>query len=180
MPGRCGTAARRSLDMLMTWSCAATPGSRPSRSRRGWPGGWSREGWRSMKPKPGSSPFLRGSISSDSISACDTRSLNASGLTDWRVGICRWCSSGQVLMPIPTLTCVAASWAAGCEAQGRSLSSSRSIRGLRVRGSAGRVNKREPSLMLRHEYPREMDEGPGYRAGPQESGKRRPGSGSRS
>src|SRR5437016_1661771 len=55
--------------MLMTWSYAATPGSRPSRSRRGWPGGWSREGWRSTKPRPGSSPSLKGSISSDLTSA---------------------------------------------------------------------------------------------------------------
>jgi hypothetical protein len=74
-------------------------------------------------------------------------------------------------MPIPTLTCVVVSWAAGCEARGRSLSSSCPIRGLRVRGSAGRVNKLEPSLMLRHVDPREMDAGPGYRAWPQKSGK---------
>jgi Domain of unknown function (DUF4389) len=55
--------------MPMTWSCAATPGSRPSRSRRSWPDGWSREGWRSTTPKPGSFPFRRGSISSGSIFA---------------------------------------------------------------------------------------------------------------
>jgi hypothetical protein len=111
---------------------------------------------------------------------CDTRSLNASGFTDWRFGICRRCSSGQVLMPIPTLTCAVVSWAAGCEAQGRSLSSSCSIRGLRVRGSAGRVNKSEPLLMLRHEHPRKMDAGPGYRTWPQKRGERRPVTGCRS
>src|SRR6266536_2348825 len=55
--------------MLTTWSCAVTPGSRLSRSRRGWPSGWSREGWLSMRPRPGSSPFLRGLIFSDLISA---------------------------------------------------------------------------------------------------------------
>src|SRR6266516_4165683 len=49
--------------------CAVTPGSRLSRSRRGWPSGWSREGWLSMRPRPGSSPFLRGLIFSDLISA---------------------------------------------------------------------------------------------------------------
>src|ERR1035437_995359 len=54
------TAARRSLDMPTTWSCAATPGRTPSRSRHGWPGGWSREGWRSTKPRPGSSPLTEG------------------------------------------------------------------------------------------------------------------------
>src|SRR5271157_3589635 len=68
-PGSLRPAARRSLDMPTTWSCAATPGRTPSRSRHGWPGGWSREGWRSTKPEPGSSPLLRGSVSSDSISA---------------------------------------------------------------------------------------------------------------
>ena len=55
-----GRDARRSLDMPMTWSCAVTPGSRPSRSRRGWPGGWSREGWPSTKPRPGSSALPEG------------------------------------------------------------------------------------------------------------------------
>src|SRR3979490_2427197 len=69
-------------------------------------------------------------------------------------------------MPVPTLACVVASWAAGCEAQGKSLSGSCAIRGSRARGSAGWVNIGEPSLMRRHDDPREMDVGPGYRAWP--------------
>ena len=87
---------------------------------------------------------------------------------------------GKCSMPVPTLACVVASWAAGCEAQGKSLSGSCAIRGSRARGSAGWVNIGEPSLMRRHDHPREMDAGPGYRAWPQRSGKRRPGSASRS
>ena len=71
-PG-CPALTRYADDLV----AAATPGSRPSRSRRSWPGGWSREGWRSTTPKPGSSPFRRGSISSDSISAA-TRTASCS------------------------------------------------------------------------------------------------------
>ena len=67
----------------MTWSCAATPGSRPNRSRRGWPGGWSREGWHSMKPRPASSPFLRGSISSDLTSAATPTASCSSNRAPW-------------------------------------------------------------------------------------------------
>ena len=72
-PVKGGCPALRYADNLVV---SVNPGSRPSRSRHGWPSGWRREGWRSTKTKRGSSPSVRGSTSSGSTSAATQRQAN--------------------------------------------------------------------------------------------------------
>ena len=59
MPGRPGVVPPRWSDTpMILWRCA-TPRSRQSRSRRGLPGGWRREGWPSTRTRPAWSTSVR-------------------------------------------------------------------------------------------------------------------------
>jgi Reverse transcriptase (RNA-dependent DNA polymerase) len=57
-----------------TWSPSATPGRKPSRSRRGSPPGWRPGAWPSTRTRRASSPSMRASTSSGSTSAAITAS----------------------------------------------------------------------------------------------------------
>ncbi len=91
---------------------------------------------------------------------------------------CRRCSRARARRPVPDLTCVAGN--GGVPSSGGQAQGCGSIQRPQAKGKTGRVNTREPSMMLRCGKPADGMVQVGSRHWPLGSGRRRPGTRCRS